>query len=220
MAWATGPESNVPTKLPAIAAPVQMGNNRFAWRASNTDPAIVQADCDRDRADGVHGEPRQRHRRGVAGGDQQPLDEKRGGRPEHHAGQQPDARDPAERRAVRERGDEPGDAKRDEEIRERLRAEPADDQRVDADLAEASSALETCEQPATSATVRPSPGRRPIARRTVATCPPRFEHEGMMRRGTMVVDGHALRRGEVQNARGATCPRAGQRIPAKDERRS
>jgi len=43
MTWATGPDSRVPTKLPAIAAAVHTGNRRFACRASNTDPAIVQA---------------------------------------------------------------------------------------------------------------------------------------------------------------------------------
>ena len=32
-----------PTKLPAIAAPVHSGNRRLAWRASKTDPAMVQA---------------------------------------------------------------------------------------------------------------------------------------------------------------------------------
>ena len=30
-------------KLPAIAAPVHSGNSRLAWRASKTEPAIVQA---------------------------------------------------------------------------------------------------------------------------------------------------------------------------------
>ena len=39
---ATGPEARVPTKLPAIAAPVHSGNRRFAWRASKTEPATVQ----------------------------------------------------------------------------------------------------------------------------------------------------------------------------------
>ena len=42
-ARATGPDSSVPTKLPAMAAPVHSGKSRFAWRASNTDPAIVHA---------------------------------------------------------------------------------------------------------------------------------------------------------------------------------
>ena len=40
-ARAAGPDSSVPTKLPAIAAPVHNGNRRLACRASNTDAAIV-----------------------------------------------------------------------------------------------------------------------------------------------------------------------------------
>ena len=42
-ARATGPDRSVPVKLPAIAAPVHSGNRRLAWRASNADPAMVQA---------------------------------------------------------------------------------------------------------------------------------------------------------------------------------
>ena len=33
----------MPTKLPAMAAPVHSGKSRFACRASKTDPAIVHA---------------------------------------------------------------------------------------------------------------------------------------------------------------------------------
>ena len=38
----TGPAISVPRKLPTMAAPVSSGNKRFAWRASNADPATVQ----------------------------------------------------------------------------------------------------------------------------------------------------------------------------------
>ena len=49
-ARATGPDSSVPTKLPAIAAPVHSGKRRLAWRASNTDAGHRPCDRHADRA--------------------------------------------------------------------------------------------------------------------------------------------------------------------------
>src|SRR4029079_11266796 len=40
---ASGPAASAPTKLPAIAAAVQIGKRRLAWRASNVDVATVHA---------------------------------------------------------------------------------------------------------------------------------------------------------------------------------
>ena len=118
-ARATGPDSRVPTKLPAIAAAVHSGNRRFACRASKTEPAIVQAIVTADGADRVDAEPRERDGRRVTGGDEASLDASRiSAIPSRTPVSSRIRGDPAERCAVGERRDESGESEPDEQVRQ------------------------------------------------------------------------------------------------------
>ena len=114
MTWATGPDSSVPTKLPAIAAAGAHREQALAPAAHRTtDPAIVQAIVTAIGADRVHAQPRQRDGRRVTGRRSGLARASRiSAAPSDDAGQQPDPRDPAERCAVGERRDEPDDSER------------------------------------------------------------------------------------------------------------
>ena len=103
---ASGPAARVPTKLPAIAAPVHSGNRRLACRASKTEPATVQAIVTADGTRRVTStsqrDESRRPARPSAAADEQ--DARRRTRSPTSRGVRGD---PAERRAVRERATRP-----------------------------------------------------------------------------------------------------------------
>ena len=143
MSAATGPDARAPTKLPAIAAAVQIGNRRFAWRASNVDAATVQpivtavAPADEDR------QPRDRDGESEARRDGEPLDDEQTRRPRpgwpRTAARAGPARAPRRRPARRPATTAPSGMYRTGSA---SAPEATDDERVGADLADAATGLE------------------------------------------------------------------------------
>ena len=74
-ARATGPDDSVPTKLPGDRGAGAQREQPLRLAGIEHGPGHRPCDGHPDRPDGVDRQPRERHRRRVTGGHQQPLDE-------------------------------------------------------------------------------------------------------------------------------------------------